>query len=61
MSSYVLEIQEDDEGEQFITLPDELIEHLGWKEGDILDWDVRGEKVYLTKVNDPAGYQVIEE
>jgi bifunctional DNA-binding transcriptional regulator/antitoxin component of YhaV-PrlF toxin-antitoxin module len=61
MSDYVLEVQEDDNGDQFIVLPDELTEHLGWQEGDILDWDVRGEKIFLSKVNDPSGYQVIEE
>jgi bifunctional DNA-binding transcriptional regulator/antitoxin component of YhaV-PrlF toxin-antitoxin module len=61
MSDYVLEVQEDNDGEAFIVLPDELIEHLGWQEGDILDWDVRGEKIFLSKVNDPSGYQVIEE
>jgi bifunctional DNA-binding transcriptional regulator/antitoxin component of YhaV-PrlF toxin-antitoxin module len=61
MSDYVLEVQEDDDGEAFIVLPDELIEHLGLQEGDILDWDVKGEKIFLSKLNDPSGYQVIEE
>jgi bifunctional DNA-binding transcriptional regulator/antitoxin component of YhaV-PrlF toxin-antitoxin module len=61
MSSYILEIQEDDNGEQFIILPDEVIEDLGWQEGDILNWDVKGEGIILTKVSDPAGYVVLEE
>jgi bifunctional DNA-binding transcriptional regulator/antitoxin component of YhaV-PrlF toxin-antitoxin module len=59
--SYILEVEEDENGESFITLPDELIEELGWQEGDVLDWDVRGNGIILTKVNDSSGYEVIEE
>jgi bifunctional DNA-binding transcriptional regulator/antitoxin component of YhaV-PrlF toxin-antitoxin module len=59
--SYILEIQEDENGDPFIQLPDEVIEDLGWQEGDILNWDVRGTGIVLTKVNDAAGYEVIED
>jgi bifunctional DNA-binding transcriptional regulator/antitoxin component of YhaV-PrlF toxin-antitoxin module len=59
--SYILEVEEDENGEPFITLPDEVLEELGWQEGDVLDWDVRSNGIILTKVNDPAGYEVIEE
>ena len=58
---YILEVQEDENGEPFITLPDELIEELGWLEGDLLDWDIRANGIILSKVNDSAGYEVIEE
>jgi len=61
MSSYILEVQEDDSGDLFIVFPDEVIEDLGWYEGDILNWDVKGDGIILTKVNDPAGYVVLEE
>jgi bifunctional DNA-binding transcriptional regulator/antitoxin component of YhaV-PrlF toxin-antitoxin module len=59
--TYVVEVQEDENGDQFIVLPDEVIEDLGWLEGDILNWDVRGEGIVLSKVNDPSGYEVIED
>ena len=59
--SYILEVQEDENGDQYITLPDEVIEDLGWQEGDILNWDVRGEGIILSKVHDATGYEVIEE
>lgn len=59
--SYILEVQEDENGEQYITFPDEVIEELGWQEGDILNWDVRGEGIVLSKVNDPSGYEVLED
>lgn len=59
--SYILEVQEDENGEQYITFPDEVIEELGWQEGDILNWDVRGEGIVLSKVHDPSGYEVLED
>lgn len=59
--TYVVEVQEDENGDQFIVLPDEVIEDLGWQEGDLLNWDVRGEGIVLSKVHDPSGYEVVEE
>ena len=59
--SYILEIQEDENGESFITFPDDIIETLGWQEGDVLEWKPKGNGVLLTKLNDSAGYEVIEE
>jgi bifunctional DNA-binding transcriptional regulator/antitoxin component of YhaV-PrlF toxin-antitoxin module len=61
MSSYILEVEEDENGELYITFPDEVIEDLGWQEGDILNWDVKGEGIVLSKVHDASGYEVIEE
>lgn len=61
MSSYILEVEEDENGELYITFPEEVIEELGWQEGDILNWDVKGEGIILSKVHDASGYEVIEE
>jgi bifunctional DNA-binding transcriptional regulator/antitoxin component of YhaV-PrlF toxin-antitoxin module len=59
--SYILEVQEDDNGDQYLVFPDEIIEELGWQEGDLLNWDVRGEGIILSKIHDPSGYEVLEE
>lgn len=59
--SYILEVQEDENGDQYIVLPDEIIEDLGWQEGDILNWDVRSNGIVLSKVHDPIGYEVLED
>ena len=61
MSSYILEVQEDDNGELFITFPEDIVEALGWQEGDVLEWKLKGNGVILSKLNDSAGYEVIEE
>ena len=59
--TYIIEVEEDEFGDCIITFPDELMEEVGWQEGDILNWDLRGEGVVLTKVNNPEGYEVLEE
>jgi bifunctional DNA-binding transcriptional regulator/antitoxin component of YhaV-PrlF toxin-antitoxin module len=59
--SYILEVQEDDNGDQYLVFPDEIIEELGWQEGDLLNWDVRGEGIILSKIYNPSGYEVLEE
>lgn len=59
--TYILEVQEDENGDQYIVFPDEVTEELGWEEGDLLNWDVRGEGIVISKVNDVSGYEVIEE
>jgi bifunctional DNA-binding transcriptional regulator/antitoxin component of YhaV-PrlF toxin-antitoxin module len=58
---YTLEIQEDDNGDFFIQFPDDVIEELGWEEGDILEWKLKGNGVVLSKLNDSDRYEVIEE
>ncbi len=59
--SYILEIQEDDNGDLFITFPDDLIEELGWEEDDILEWNIKGDGVVLSRLNEMSGYEVLED
>ena len=59
MTSYIIEVQEDQDGELFIEFPEEIIEELGWQEGDILSWDLKGEGIVLSKLNDESGYEVM--
>jgi bifunctional DNA-binding transcriptional regulator/antitoxin component of YhaV-PrlF toxin-antitoxin module len=61
MTSYIIEVQEDQDGELFIQFPEEIIEELGWQEGDILSWNLKGEGIVLSRLNDESGYEVIEE
>ena len=45
-----LVIQEDpDTGEQFIELPQRLLQQLGWKEGDTLQWIERPDGSWTIK------------
>lgn len=61
MTSYIVEVQENQDGELFIEFPDEIIEELGWQEGDILSWDLKGSGIVLSRLNEESGYEVLEE
>lgn len=43
---YTATVQEDDNGDAVIPLPEEMLEELGWKEGDTLDWKDNGDGTY---------------
>ena len=49
MTGYIIEIQENNSGDLFIEFPDELIDELGWQEGDILNWDLKGDGIVRAK------------
>jgi bifunctional DNA-binding transcriptional regulator/antitoxin component of YhaV-PrlF toxin-antitoxin module len=59
--TYILEVQEDDAGELFIVFPDDLIEELGWQEDDILEWNIKGDGVILSRLNEASGYEILED
>ena len=52
--TWTLPVEEDDEGNLFITLPDELLEEAGWKEDDELEWTDRGDGSFELKKPDYA-------
>ena len=37
---YTAEIIEGDDGEMILTFPEELLDELGWQEGDTLRWRI---------------------
>ena len=59
--SYILELEENNFGDLAISFPPEITDELCWLRGDILEWDIKGNGIILTKLNDPNGYQVQEE
>lgn len=61
MDSYVVEIEENDEGDCFITLPDDLIDTLGWQEGDILTWRIKNDSILLSRIDGPADPDALEK
>lgn len=61
MDSYVVEIEENDEGDCFITLPDDLIDTLGWQEGDILTWRIKNDSILLSRIDGPAEPDALEK
>lgn len=54
VSSYTVTIQEDENGDLILPLPDELLKELGWDEGTTLYWrvDKHNQSIILTTVSD---------
>lgn len=51
---WVLPVEEDSDGEQYITFPPDLLEQAGWKEDDVLEWIDNGNNSFtLKKLEEP--------
>lgn len=46
---YTSIVEKDDNGELYITIPDDLIKELGWKEGDELVFTIDGDTIILSR------------
>lgn len=58
--SYFIELEEHEDGDLFLTLPEEVIETLDWETGMLLTWDVKGDGIIVQRVNSEAGYEQLE-
>ena len=49
--SYVLEVKEASDGELLLNLPEEIHNELGWIDGDLIEWNVKGPGLVLNRLN----------
>ena len=49
---YTLQIDSDEHGELFITFPDFLLEDLGWKFGDVVEYEEENDGSLIIKKSD---------
>lgn len=49
---YILPVEEDEHGEYFITLPDELLDETGWDYGDQLQYEIQDDTIILRKLDE---------
>jgi len=49
---YTLPLEENEDGDLFLTLPDDVIEELGWIEGDVISYSLDTDAIILTKVEE---------
>lgn len=54
-NSWILDVKEAEDGEPYIELPDELIDALGWKEGDTVHWQDNGDGTWSLSKKDKNG------
>lgn len=58
--SYFIEVQELDNGDLFIEIPEEVIETLGWEPETLLSWDIKGDGIIVQRLNSESGFEPIE-
>lgn len=51
-----LQVEENDDGELYFQIPDDVLERLDWKEGDEIKFTEKGDGFVLTKIK----YETIE-
>ena len=53
MKRYILEVEVDEHGECFITLPDEMLDETGWDVGTTLEWEEETDgSIVLHQINE---------
>ena len=58
--SYYVELEEDNNGDLFLMIPDEVIETLGWEDNTLLTWDIKGDGIILRSLDSETGYEQLE-
>ena len=58
--SYFIELEEQEDGDLFLPLPEEIVETLGWEVGTLLTWDVKGDGIIVQRLNNESGYEQLE-
>ena len=43
MTTYTVELKEDENGDIFMPIPDEILDQLGWEIGDVIDFQLEGD------------------
>jgi bifunctional DNA-binding transcriptional regulator/antitoxin component of YhaV-PrlF toxin-antitoxin module len=49
IEKWTLPIEVNEEGEQIVTLPEDLLDTIGWNQGDELEWVVDDRGIILRK------------
>lgn len=60
MKKYTIEVQENEDGEPFIEFPDEVMDQVGWKEGDNIKWIDNGDGSFTLKKVEEMEWVLVE-
>lgn len=58
--SYFIEVEELENGDLYIEIPEEVIETLGWEPETLLSWDIKGDGIIVQRLNSESGFEPIE-
>jgi hypothetical protein len=51
-TDYTVTLDEDENGDLLMPIPEELFNELGWEEDDLLEWIVEDDQIVLRKVEE---------
>lgn len=57
---YTVNVQEDENGELILPLPDELLKEAGWKEGDTLKWNENEDGTFSITKKEETEWVLVE-
>ena len=55
----LVEITTDKNGNFIVEIPDDVLDSIGWEEGDCVEWSLRGDALVLSRIGE--GAEIIEE
>ena len=58
--TYYIELEEDQNGDLVLQIPEEVIETLGWEINTLLTWDIKGDGIIIKRLNGESGYEQLE-
>jgi bifunctional DNA-binding transcriptional regulator/antitoxin component of YhaV-PrlF toxin-antitoxin module len=51
-TDYTVTLDEDDNGDLMLPIPNDIMDELGWDDGDLLEWIVEDDQILLRKVEE---------
>jgi bifunctional DNA-binding transcriptional regulator/antitoxin component of YhaV-PrlF toxin-antitoxin module len=54
-----VEVKTDRNGDFVVEIPDDVLESVGWEEGDCVEWSLRGDALVLSRIGE--GAEIVEE
>jgi|TARA_Y100000401_G_scaffold116745_1_gene123286 bifunctional DNA-binding transcriptional regulator/antitoxin component of YhaV-PrlF toxin-antitoxin module len=58
--SYFIEVEELENGDLYVQIPEEVIETLGWEPETLLSWDIKGDGIIIQRLNGEGGFEPLE-
>jgi hypothetical protein len=48
----IVTLDEDENGDLVVPVPDDIMTELGWQDGDLLEWDIEDDHIVLRRVEE---------
>ena len=49
---FMLDVKEDENGDLYLTFPDEVVDSLGWQEGDVVEYVIDEDNFIIKKIEE---------